>query len=64
MNDIPDVTITSSSVLFNGKEIPWPIAEGGMTVIPGGADAANKLVIEFIVGNISITADYTTRGIS
>lgn len=55
MESFPDVTITSNSVLFNGNELQWPIAEYGVSVKIGGAYYHNKLVIEFIVGNIEIT---------
>ena len=45
----PDVVVTDRAVFFDGLELPWYIAENGISFKPGGSDDLNTLTVEFIV---------------
>lgn len=54
MVEIPAARITRDAVYIGGVELPGLICRHGVTVIPGGDDGPNILVVEFIVGTVDV----------
>lgn len=48
---MPNVLVTDKAVYFDGLELPWYIAENGISFKPGGRDAINRLTVEFFVNS-------------
>ncbi|AEL17918.1 hypothetical protein TRIXIE_41 [Mycobacterium phage Trixie] len=46
----PEVLVTEKAVYFDGQELPWHIAQDGISFKPGGRDDINRLTVEFLVG--------------
>ncbi|AYD87069.1 hypothetical protein SEA_NICOLETERA_42 [Mycobacterium phage NicoleTera] len=49
----PEVLVTDKAVYFDGWELPWFIAEDGISFTPGGRDDINRLTVEFLVGTVT-----------
>lgn len=47
----PDVLVTDRAVYFDGFELPWFIAQNGISFKPGGHDDINTLTVEFFVNS-------------
>jgi hypothetical protein len=54
------VRITRDAVYFGDERIPGAIAEGGITLKPGGASDCNLLTVTFIVGPVTADDPVTT----
>jgi hypothetical protein len=52
MTDLARVHITRDNVYFNGIAVPCYIAENGVTFVPGGQQDCNRLIVEFLVGDV------------
>ncbi|ASR86493.1 hypothetical protein SEA_CHANGELING_41 [Mycobacterium phage Changeling] len=50
-----EVLVTDSAVIFDGKELPWHIAKGGVHFEPGGFDDIGRLTVEFLVEDVRFT---------
>lgn len=48
--------ITPTEVYIGGHEMSAHIAERGITLIPGGDDDFNRLIVEFIVDEVEVAA--------
>lgn len=48
------VRITKTEVFIGDERIPGCIADGGITVNPGGTKDINCMTIEFIVGKVIV----------
>lgn len=53
------VRVARDGVYFGDYKMPGCIAEGGVTVKPGGGKDFNRLTVEFLVGEV--TADDPTK---
>ncbi|BBC53838.1 hypothetical protein [Mycobacterium phage PP] len=49
----PEVLVTDRAVFFDGEELPWHIAEDGISFEPGGRDDFNRLTVEFLTGTVT-----------
>ncbi|QXO13318.1 hypothetical protein SEA_TROOPER_41 [Mycobacterium phage Trooper] len=50
-----EVLVTDKAVLFDGKELPWHIAQDGVRFEPGGFDDFGRLSIDFLVEDVRFT---------
>ncbi|QTF81463.1 hypothetical protein SEA_TARSUSIV_39 [Mycobacterium phage TarsusIV] len=53
----PEVLVTDKAVFFDGLELPWYIAEDGISFKPGGRDDFNRLTVEFLVSTVMFSDD-------
>ncbi|ATW60332.1 hypothetical protein SEA_KOKO_42 [Mycobacterium phage Koko] len=53
----PDVVVTDRAVFFDGHELPWHIAEDGISFQPGGYDSINTLTVDFFVNSVTFEGD-------
>ena len=52
MTDLARAHITRDNLYLNGIAMPCYIAEGGITFVPGGQMDCNRLIVEFLVGDV------------
>lgn len=59
----PEVIVTDTAVYFDGRELPWYIAQDGISFEPGGQDDFNRMTIEFLVSTASFTDESKAWGV-
>ncbi|AGR46455.1 hypothetical protein SEA_SUPERCHUNK_40 [Mycobacterium phage Superchunk] len=57
----PEVLVTDRAVFFDGLELPWYIAENGISFKPGGSNDINTLTVEFLVGTTTFKDSWETE---
>lgn len=51
---LPDAVVTPHQVFIDGMELTFPIAEGGVQVLPGGHRDVNRIRVEFLCRRIEV----------
>ncbi|AVP41885.1 hypothetical protein SEA_JSQUARED_39 [Mycobacterium phage Jsquared] len=54
----PDVLVTDRAVYFDGQELPWHIAEDGISFTPGGRFDINTLTVDFFVNSVTFKSQW------
>lgn len=57
---LPDVVVTDRAVYFDGVELPWYIAEDGISFKPV-VDGFHSLTVEFLVESATFQTSWETR---
>ena len=57
----PEVVVADKAVFFDGQELPWYIAQDGISFTPGGHDDINRLTVEFLVSSVTFDDPWETK---